>query len=614
MSSLIQALDNKFNNIDINNKLSNIQFGENGHAEYRWSTEIKDKIVQLNFQLTRIRSDNELVNVTLIHKQLLYEIVELSKKPNINVDELNSDLLMLYKMVGFTRDIIGGKGEYKLTYMMINNWYNISPDLAKYAINCLVSLPNGQHPYGSWKDIKYFCDYCYTENKNRKHPLIQHCIELLNQQLRIDFESFNNSENKPHINISLVSKWIPRDFTKYNWLYEQLATNYFVDYFKKNNNDTQYQKALLKAKTNYRKILSTLNRHLDTLQIKQCSNNWSSINFNNVTSVSIAKQKNAFLNINNSGKIRYNFNQDRILCSENFNQFINSKISSGKNIKGKRVSMVDFSKQALKLIRDNMGDSTEINEQNKLLGDLLNLQWRDNSTQNSPLGKMITMVDVSASMDGDPLYAALALGIRIAEKSILGKRVLTFSNNPKWCDLRDCYDFMSSVEKIISSDWGCNTNFYLALNVILDAIIASKLSQEETEDMVLVILSDMQIDEGGNNCNVKTLYETMEIKYAEAGLRIIGKPYKPPHILFWNLRSTGGFPNLSSQKNTSMMSGFSPVLLNTFCDLGMSALKSCTPFFVLEKALNNDRYKIMEDEFTLHNYILRNNCCPINLS
>ena len=52
---------------------------------------------------------------------------------------------------------------------------------------------------------------------------------------------------------------------------------------------------------------------------------------------------------------------------------------------------------------------------------------------------MIAMVDVSGSMDGDPLHAAIALGIRVAEKSILGKRVLTFSALPTWVNL-DGYD------------------------------------------------------------------------------------------------------------------------------------------------------------------------------
>jgi hypothetical protein len=110
--------------------------------------------------------------------------------------------------------------------------------------------------------------------------------------------------------------------------------------------------------------------------------------------------------------------------------------------------------------------------------------------------------------------------------------------------------------------------------------------------MVLVILSDMQIDEG-DKCNKEVLYYTMKDKYEEVGIRVCGKAYKPPHILFWNLRSTSGFPGLSTQPNTSMVSGFSPVLLNQFCNEGLPALQALTPWALLEKSLENDRYMVL---------------------
>ena len=92
------------------------------------------------------------------------------------------------------------------------------------------------------------------------------------------------------------------------------------------------------------------------------------------------------------------------------------------------------------------------------------------------------------------------------------------------------------------------------------------------------------------------MFALIERRYLEAGLKACGKPYKPPHILFWNLRSTSGFPTLSLQKNASMMSGFSPVLLNLFCDEGLTALQNCSPWSLLMKALNNDRYKVLDNK------------------
>ena len=140
------------------------------------------------------------------------------------------------------------------------------------------------------------------------------------------------------------------------------------------------------------------------------------------------------------------------------------------------------------------------------------------------------MVDVSGSMNGDPLYAAIALGLRIAEKSLLGKRVLTFSASPTWVNLDGCDNFISMVEKVRCSDWGMNTNFSAALNLILDAIVQQKLEPTDVEDMVLTILSDMQIDVA--DVKYATMMDLIEQKYAETGMRLFGVPFKAPHILF----------------------------------------------------------------------------------
>ena len=223
---------------------------------------------------------------------------------------------------------------------------------------------------------------------------------------------------------------------------------------------------------------------------------------------------------------------------------------------------------------------------------ILNAQWLDNSNQTGSLGKMVAMVDVSGSMEGDPMNAAIALGIRVAENSLLGKRVLTFSASPTWVNLDGNDTFIDMVNTVHQASWGTNTNFAAALKLILDAIIRQQLKPEDVEDMVLAIFSDMQIDE--SDPTFGSLMESIEGQYADAGRRLWGKPFKAPHILFWNLRSTSGFPTLSSQKNASMMSGFSPALLNIFCEEGLNALHTCTPWSLFVKSLENERYTIMD--------------------
>ena len=571
MAAIVNALDN----------YTPTQFGEKGHVEYGWSNSIQEQILQFSFQLTRTNEQgvNSLSNVfasILNNLKCKFETGTLPEK-----EVAKGHLSILYRMIGHTRDIIDGKGEYTLSYMMLYTWYNFFPELAKFALRCFVTLDKNVHQYGSWKDLKYFCEYCKERGASVEHPLIQFAIKLINEQLTTDYANMVSNVS----DISLVAKWAPREKSQFSWLYNALATNYFSDFLTTAKTDEQQRKAILKCKTEYRKLLSSLNKHIDTLQIKQCGKEWSAIEFNKVTSISLNKQKKAFLNIKKNGDVRCPDSSDRITCAANFTSHIQKAVKGETEMKGKRVGMADFTKQAFELYRN--GTQTE--------KDLLNSQWRDNSSQNGGLGKMIPMVDVSGSMSGDPMEVAIALGIRIAEKSLLGKRIMTFSAKPRWVNLEAYPDFISQVEVIKNAEWGMNTNFHAALDLILDAIVKNKMSPEDVQDMVLVILSDMQMD-AGDTCNKQVLYDTMKAKYQAAGISVNGVPYKPPHILFWNLSSTSGFPTLTNQPNASMMSGFSPVLLNFFCEEGLDALQSCTPWSLLVKSLENERYQIMNNK------------------
>jgi hypothetical protein len=568
MSKLINTLDNFVPK----------QHGENAHMEHAWSTEIQDKIVQFWYQCNRSEDIKRVA-------QLKNILVELLSQLHVQYDD-GYYLNILYRMIGHTRDIISGKGEYTLAYMMIDVWADFNLELAKHALTCFVkSSDTDSNPYGSWKDIKYFCRYCLDNNRLMDHPIIQHGISLMNEQLRVDSAQFNTNDNS---SISLVAKWIPREDSSFKVLYPELATQYFAEFIATAKTDESYARAITKCKTKYRLLIAKLNTKLDTTQIKQCDKQWSKIKFDNVTSITLNKQKKAFLNLKHNGTTKYPEDLDRINCSLHLKTHIANAITNGTSIKGLRIGMETFTKTALDIIQRRTKSLLLKDET-----DLLNLQWKNNSTQNNALSNFIAMVDVSGSMEGTPMHVANALGIRIAEKSKLGKRVMTFSHQPKWVNLENCDDFVSMTEQICTNS-GLNTNFYAALDLILSAIITSKLEPVEVENMTLVILSDMQIDQGDPSMDY-TMYEAIQRKYSETGIRLYGIPFKTPHIVFWNLRGTNGFPCLTTQTNTSMMSGYSPVILNTFCEEGLKSLTKHTPWTCLEKILMVDRYDVLGD-------------------
>ena len=564
MAAIIGALDN----------YNSFKIGENGHLEHAWSTDIRERILQLSFQLTRTKDYASLAWPTA---RLITELQTEYKNGKILKEVFVEYMVLLYKMIGHTRDIIDGKGECSLSYMLLNTWANFDLDLAKFALKQFVLNDNPDiHPYGSWKDIKYLYKY-----SNGTDPLVNYGIQLANEQLRKDVEAENPS---------LLGKWVPREKSQFANMFSLMASDYFANYLTTAKTDDAKTKALLKAKMDYRKVISGLNRKLDTTQIKQCANQWINLVPEKQTSITMHKQKQAFLNLKKNGEQR-SVSDDRIKCGEKFAEYAGKAARNEVAIKGKRIGLNDFTKEALNIITYNKKNGPE--------AQILNAQWTNNSLQTGALGKMIAMVDVSGSMDGDPMNAAIALGIRIAEKSMLGKRVLTFSASPAWINIEKCDNFVEMVDVIShDSNWGMNTNFYAALNMILDSIVANKLKPDDVEDMVLAIFSDMQIDDAHDDRTGKmeTMMGRIEQRYAEEGTKLWGKPFKAPHILFWNLRSTSGFPALSLQQNASMMSGFSPALLNLFCEQGLEALQACTPWSLFKKSLDNPRYQVLEDE------------------
>jgi len=115
-----------------------------------------------------------------------------------------------YQLLCYIRDIQYGKGEHDLTYMMIHVWYKYYPIPTIYFIHQVV------RSLGSWRDIKYLCDYLRRNSKaGNNHPLIETCIQLMNRSLSID---------------SSCVKWVPREGKRFTWLNEQLAIHWVKTY------------------------------------------------------------------------------------------------------------------------------------------------------------------------------------------------------------------------------------------------------------------------------------------------------------------------------------------------------------------------------------------------
>ena len=78
--------------------------------------------------------------------------------------------------------------------------------------------------------------------------------------------------------------------------------------------------------------------------------------------------------------------------------------------------------------------------------------------------------------------------------------------------------------------------------------------------------TDLNIRKNSTDIDLfKCITEKIYDKFKETGYKSIGKAYYAPHIIYWNMRNTNGFPyNSSKNDNISVLSGYS---FNTIYDL-----------------------------------------------
>ena len=588
--------------------------GEKGNLEYNWSQDLEERFVQLYFQLVRNDCDT-------IEECLDQLITGCCKPHHIYPDQISNKSLFikLFKLIGHTRDIISGKGEYQLTYRQILVWYKRFPELAKYATACLVCNSDldgkNMHPYGSFKDLKYLSKYVLKETGDPDHPLIDLCCSIFASQVSFDINILNKSHEVG--DISLAGRWVPGEKSAFAFMYEKIAQylnpDIIASAINKNRDDQgppmtdkekkdRMNRARKCTKQILRNCKTRLNKHLKTTQIYMTSNRFSDIDYKNVTSITMKNNKLAFQNKKKDGSQR-STSEDRIRAATKFSNYINETKSKGGVINGKRCFLYEIARDAW-----NLGDCYSGNvPDNDVNRDVINLQWKDTFSQtpgfNSKSGDnmWVPMVDLSGSMlcydDGLPLYNAVALGIRISEMNSnhFKDRILSFSQTPSWINLEN-KDFCDKIKtmRAQSRNAGLNTNIYAAFDLILTVILKYNIPPEEVKRMVIAIFSDMQIDEASGDLKDLTLYEAIVKKYHDAGIKsTFNKPFEVPHILFWNLRKTDGFPVISNQKNVTTLSGYNSTLLEVFSEKGMNGLAECSGKSMIDNLLSNPRYNLL---------------------
>ena len=308
----------------------------------------------------------------------------------------------------------------------------------------------------------------------------------------------------------------------------------------------------------YRKCLSNLRERINVLERLMSEGRFDEIEFDKIPSRAGIIYRNAFAR-NDMTKARY----------EAFIKSKETKVNAGA------LYPVDVAHRAFRASRLLYDDPERLALQ-KYWENLPN--YYGDREENG-----IAVVDVSGSMTGTPMEAAVSLGAYIAEKAHgpFANHFITFSARPELVEFNGV-DITDKLNRCASADWGMNTNLEAVFDMLLNVALANNTPQEDMPTR-LYIFSDMEFDAAlqdwgrwNTSFNPDTLVEGIAKKWAAHG-------YKMPDIVFWNLDARqDNIPAIG--EGFSYVSGFSPVMIE-------QVLSGKTGLDLVMEKLNSERYK-----------------------
>lgn len=434
------------------------------------------------------------------------------------------------------RDVRGGMGERR-TFRICFSWLaNVKPDVVKKLIPLVAE-------YGRWDDLLY---------SGLEGELWDVVVDYIDNQITEDYK--NVEAGKP---ISLLAKWCPSI---------NASSPKTVALAKK------ICKALDLSEKQYRKMLSTLRRHLNVIEVDMSAKQWSAIDYEKVPSLANLKYKNSFLRNDEKRRREY---LEKLKSGE---AKINSSVAFPCDIVHKYGGRYSYYGHTLS--KD----------------DTLEAMWKalPNYVADLDKGSTICVADSSGSMTVSvgnsqmtAMQVAYSLAIYFAEKLTgpFKDKTITFSHMPKYLDMSNASELYEKLNIMYGHSEVADTNIEGVFDLLLETAVQNKLEQKDIPSNVLIV-SDMEFNaaQGVNhlssNYNAKqtALFTRIAQKWEVAG-------YVMPRLVFWNVNSrTGTVPVQQNKNGVALVSGYSPAIAK------MVFSAKLDPYEVLLETLDSERY------------------------
>ena len=421
------------------------------------------------------------------------------------------------KCLFYLRDVRGGQGERRF-FRECMKW--LTKNDAAAARRNLQYVAE----FGRWDDL-----YCFVGTSLEKDA-----FKIMKEQFVLDLNC-----NTP----SLLAKWLHSEnaTSKENAKLGALTCQYFGY-----------------SPRQYRKNLSTLRERIRVLERLMSQNRWNEIEFDKIPSKAGLKYKNAFAR-RDIVKAKY----EKFAKDENakVNAEILNPVDIAGQIFGRGYYAEPFSEVDRLMLQkywDNLKDYYGGREE-----------------------RGIAVVDVSGSMIGQPMNAAVSMGAYIAErgKGPFQNHFITFSHSPKLVEFEGV-DIVDKFLRARVADWGMDTNIEATFNLILRTARKNNLPQSEMPERIY-IFSDMEFNRCTGCCNeqgMNTLLENIALEWQKYG-------YELPSLIFWNLSARQeNIPAIGGR--FSYVSGFSMNMIENI-------LSGKDGYSLMLDKLDSERYSVI---------------------
>ena len=299
----------------------------------------------------------------------------------------------------------------------------------------------------------------------------------------------------------------------------------------------------------YRKTLSVLRERINIVERLMSENRWDEIEFDKIPSKAGLIYKNAFA--------RHDI--ERMKKDPEAQSYADFAKDTTKKVNAEVLNPVDIANRIFNGQVRTETDRAIMDKYWSCLKDYYNGREE----------RGIAICDVSGSMYGQPLNAAVSMSAYIAErgKGPFKDHFITFSSNPSLVRFEGA-DIYDKFRRAANAEWGGSTNVEAALELLLNTALREHVPAEDMPT-TLYIFSDMEFN-GCMTCgpasagrwgggtyvrNTDTLFETIAKRWKVYG-------YELPRVIFWNLDCRNeNIPGLGGR--FSYVSGFSLSMMET---------------------------------------------------